>query len=421
MTKTSFNTTTTIFVAIDVAKARNDVLIQLPNGGQKKLKVSNMMKDYQDFVEYLKSFNAPCVIGLEATANYHRPIAYYLHQAGFKVQLVSGFTAARTREALHNSWDKNDPKDAQVILHLLKTGIVQIYYDPLVNNFNDTQEIYKTYRQVSLRKVKVQHSIVNHYLPLYFPEAEKYLHSTRALWFSSFLLHFPVPASIIKHTFDEFVEVAWDVVGRKVDKKNWLFDFYQTAKESIGLPVSENSKAVDMFRIVLKEHNDLCKQMQEIEAISETFLKDNQDYHLLKSIPGIGPIIALIILAEAGDLKRFNHYRQFLKFCGFDLCTYQSGYFRGKSKLSKRGSADLRYAFWLAGTVAIRMRENTFRKKFENYIKQDPTNADLKRKGYTAVASKVARVAYGIVKNQTNYRCYFESVIPSGRITSIAP
>jgi hypothetical protein len=27
---------------------------------------------------------------------------------------------------MHNSWDKNDPKDAQVILHLLKTGLAQI-------------------------------------------------------------------------------------------------------------------------------------------------------------------------------------------------------------------------------------------------------------------------------------------------------
>ena len=29
---------------------------------------------------------------------------------------------ARTREALHNGWDKNDPKDAQVILHMLRIG-----------------------------------------------------------------------------------------------------------------------------------------------------------------------------------------------------------------------------------------------------------------------------------------------------------
>lgn len=67
------------------------------------------------------------------------------------------------------------------------------------------------------------------------------------------------------------------------------------------------------------------------------------------------------------------------------------------------------------------MRENTFRTKFENYIKRDPLNADLKRKAYTAVAAKMARVAYSVVKTQTNYRCYHESVIPSGGIASIGP
>ncbi|KTD24650.1 MULTISPECIES: IS110 family transposase [Legionella] len=159
-----------------------------------------------------------------------------------------------------------------------------------------------------------------------------------------------------------------------------------------------------MFRVILHEHQGLCKRLKEIEETADSFLQGNNDYKKLLSIPGIGPILALMILAEVGDLRRFKHYRQFLKFCGFDLSTHQSGYFRGTSKISKYGNSKLRYAFWLAATVAIRMRENTFRKKFENYIKQDPNNDDLKRKGYTAVAAKMARVVFGIIKNETNYR-----------------
>jgi hypothetical protein len=38
---------------------------------------------------------------------------------------------ARTREALHNGWDKNDPRDAQVILHMLRVGASQTYHDPM--------------------------------------------------------------------------------------------------------------------------------------------------------------------------------------------------------------------------------------------------------------------------------------------------
>ena len=101
---------------------------------------------------------------------------------------MSSIAVARTREALYNSWDKNDPKDAQVILHLLKNGTTQRYLDPLVTGHQDLQEMANTYQQVSLRKVRLQHSLLTHHLPLYFPEAERYLHSSRAEWFTELLL-----------------------------------------------------------------------------------------------------------------------------------------------------------------------------------------------------------------------------------------
>ena len=100
-------------------------------------------------------------------------------------------------------------------------------------------------------------------------------------------------------------------------------------------------------------------------------LAENVDYRRLRQMPGIGPIIAMTILAEAGDLRRFRHHRQFLKFCGLDLATHQSGQFRGQTKLSKFGNARLRRAFWLAAQVAIRQRDNGFRAKYERYIARD--------------------------------------------------
>lgn len=406
----SINTTEgKILVAMDIAKLKNDVLIELPSGQRKRLKIANRKADYEELTNYLKSLNTPCVIAFEATGNYHRPIAYWLQIHGFELRLISSIASAKTREAMYNTWDKNDPKDTQVILHLLKTGITQIYHDPLIHQYNDLQELSKTHDQISLRKVRVQHAIFTHYVPLYFPEVQKYFQASRAQWFSSLLLRFPSPSSITKYTQEEFIDAAWDVSGRKVNKRNWLIDFYETAKISIGIPISEDSQACKMFQIVLQEHIDLCKMRQGVEEAADQYLENNADYQRLRTLPGIGPILALSILAEAGDLRRFTHHRQFIKFCGFDLSTQQSGSFRGRSKLSKRGNARLRRTFWLAGTVALRMRENTFRKKFENYTKEDPKNADLKRKGYTAVAVKMARVAYSLIKTNTDYRCFFET------------
>ena len=175
------------------------------------------------------------------------------------------------------------------------------------------------------------------------------------------------------------------------------------------------------FRLMLTEHLELCGKRAGLERAAHELLKERMDYRLLRSVPGIGPIIALTILAEAGDLRRFHHERQFLKFCGMDLSTAQSGTWRGHSRLSKRGNGRLRCALWMAATIAIRMTENTFRQKFDRYTRSDPKNADLKRKAYTACAAKMARVIYGLMKDQQAYRAYHEDAVPDGRTRSHGP
>ena len=121
-----------VLVAIDIAKARHEVLIAIPGKKRRRrLTVLNQMEDFQRLITSLASYGRPVRAAFEATGNYHRAFAYHLATAGFEVKLVSSVALARTREALHNSWDKNDPKDAQVILHMmvlkvkLRTGIVK--------------------------------------------------------------------------------------------------------------------------------------------------------------------------------------------------------------------------------------------------------------------------------------------------------
>lgn len=408
-----------VYVGIDIAKRKNDVMVKFPNKEQKRFKVVNRLEDFKRLANYLNSLSYECQIGLEASGNYHRPIAYFLQKRGFKIHLVSSLALSRMREAMHNSWDKNDPKDAEVIVHMLKTGVKQVFYDPFIHGFQDIEELSKMHYQISLRKMKLQHSILTHYLPLYFPEAEKYFCSSRAAWFSKVLYNFPSPHLISKMGKEQFIAKAWELVGRKVAKEKFLKDFYVTASNTIGIPVERGSKALEMFRMALKEHHELCIKRKELEDSAHQLLKDNKVYQILRSVPGIGPIIALTIISETGEFSRFTHHRQYLKFCGFDLSTYQSGQFRGQSRLSKRGNRRLRCAYWLAATVATRMRENTFRKKYQRYIKNDPENADLKRKAIVGVASKIARVCYGLVKNQSEYRPYYDEDIPSGEIRSL--
>ncbi|OGT31515.1 MAG: IS110 family transposase [Gammaproteobacteria bacterium RIFCSPHIGHO2_12_FULL_35_23] len=398
-----------LWVAIDIAKYKHEVLIEYPNGAQKRLIIMNTLNDFNRLADKLNDTKLPIQIGFEATGYYHRGLAYFLIKSGFNVKLISSIATARTRDAHYNSRDKNDKRDANIILYLLKSGVTQYYYDPVIAETNDIQELSNTYDRVTFRKTQLQHSILNHYLPLYFPEAEKYFCSTRAKWFAEFFYAFPCPNAITCYKEEEFIEKAWSLVGRKVDKHNWLKDVYFSAQNSVGLPIDTRSKTIDMYRLILNDFAEICRQRNDIENLADSYLAQREDYVRLKTVPGIGPIIAMTILAEAGNLRRFKHVNQFLKYCGFDLATKKSGTFSGKTTLSKRGNAKLRQMFWMASTIAIRMRENTFRRKYENYIKEDPKNANLKRKAYVAVAAKMARVVYSMIHHQTDYYCTHSS------------
>lgn len=416
MAKIDTNLTDYVLVAIDISKNRHDILIAAP-GKKRRRRVTlmNTFEDYRRLIDILRDYGCPVRIGFEATGNYHRTLVYQLAMAGFELQLISSVAIARTREALHNSWDKNDPKDAQVILHMLEIGAVQVFYDPLIAQTNDIQELSKTHDIVSQSKTQLWHRILTHYLPLYFPEADRFHRNSRTEWFLAFLEKFPSPHMISALSKEEFISQAWEVVGRKVEKKLLLSDIYETAKDSIGLPIAADSDAIRMFRMVLAEGRSLIRQRDTIEARADELLSNQEDYKLLRSIPGIGPISALTILAEAGDVRRFRHHRQFLKFCGMDLATIQSGMFRGRSKISKYGNARLRQMLWVAAHAAVLKRANSFRDKFERYISKDRHNPDLRRKALTAIAAKMARTVHAVIKSGAPYRPFFEGTSPGGK------
>lgn len=404
-----------VFVAIDVAKHQHQALIETPNGKRRSLAFANSRAGFAQLAGELKRHRLPVDAAFEATGDYHRALASFLHQCGFRLHLVSSVATARTREALYNSWDKNDPKDAQVILHLLKTGATQVFHDAFLSGYNDLQELASTYYQAGRRKVAIYNALMTHYLPIYFPEAKPYMCTSRSTWLIRLLAMTPCPSAVLKYSKSDFIKAASAIQHKKFDRSRWLSDFYESAKTSIGVPIVEDSTSITMFRFVLSEYLHACEIRASLETQALERLNGNADFQRLQTIPGVGPVLALTIMAESGDLRRFGHYRQYLKYCGFDLCTDQSGRSRGSSRLSKRGNGRLRYAFWMAGVVAIRRRENSFRAKFERYVSADPRNADLKRKACTAVAAKVARVAYGLLKAGVDYRRFHELAIPSGR------
>ncbi len=303
-------------VAIDIARYSNAVLVETGAGKRHRFRMANTAADFERLLSFLRGLPGVCRVALEPTGDYHRPIAYRLLTEGFEVVGISSVAQARYREAMVNSWDKNDPKDAAVILEMLRRGAVQRYVDPMIAGHHDLQELAKTYYQVSRARTKVQHSLINHCLPLYFPEMHRYWATTRNEWFVRFLLQFPTPAHLRSLPRDRFVEAAWEVVGRKVDKRAKLEEMWEMAGNTAALPHAPDSLAVETFRITLRRYQELNALRAELEDRAEQALAADADFAHLKTLPGIGSVLAMTVLAEGGDLRRFGHHRQFLKYCG---------------------------------------------------------------------------------------------------------
>ena len=273
-----------VLVAIDVSKHRQEVLIERPEGGRRRrLTVMATKQDYDHLAEQLAAIERPILVGFEATGNYHRTLAHRLLVAGFELRLISSVALARTREALHNGWDKNDPKDAQVILQMLRIGATQHYVDPLAAGINDLQELSKTHEAISKAKTQTWHRILTHYLPLYFPEIGRFAGNSRSDWFLALIERFPTPGSITALGSEAFSAEAWPLVGRKVSKARLINDIFETACTSIALPVPEDSAAITMFRMVIAQARSLIHQRDRIEQLAHATLAEHHDYQLLSA------------------------------------------------------------------------------------------------------------------------------------------
>ena len=117
------------------------------------------------------------------------------------------------------------------------------------------------------------------------------------------------------------------------------------------------------------------------------------------TIPGIGVVTALTLMAEVGDIHRFSSPKALVAYAGLDPKIRQSGLsLKRNTRLTKRGSPYLRHGMYLAATVAER-HDAYLRTIFEK------KRAEGKRykEATIVVARKLLNCAYAVWKNNTAY------------------
>jgi len=145
----------------------------------------------------------------------------------------------------------------------------------------------------------------------------------------------------------------------------------------------------------------LTKQIDSIDKKILERAKEDETFYLLKTIPGIGDILAFTILYEVGDISRFTNARAFCSYCRVVPGIHQSSNKTHRSPNSKQGNHYLKWAFSQSAIMAIRHYPRIRRL-------HDKLSAKRKKAARLVASSiishKLAQATYHVMRKQCVYR-----------------
>jgi transposase len=121
---------------------------------------------------------------------------------------------------------------------------------------------------------------------------------------------------------------------------------------------------------------------------------DNQAYHRLRTIPGVGEVLSLVLLYEIQDIARFERVQHFVSYCRLVKCAHESAGKRTGSGGAKIGNAHLKWAFSQAACLLLRGNQRA------QAWMEAKTAKYGKGKALTLLAKKLATAVYFMLQRQ---------------------
>jgi transposase len=124
------------------------------------------------------------------------------------------------------------------------------------------------------------------------------------------------------------------------------------AQQSVGVRFLADAAQLEV-RCLLAQIDLLEAQRQQVDAALAQLMTQVPQY--ITSVPGVGATTGAALLAEIGDIRRFDAPEKRIAYAGIDAAVHQTGQFEAtQMHMSKRGSPYLRHALWQAASMAIR-------------------------------------------------------------------
>ena len=390
-------------VGIDVSKGKSTIAVMRPFGEVvvSPFEVLHTDSELSELARLLKSLDGETRVVMESTGNYHAPVAWLLHGAGFYVSVVN---AMLVHDYGNNSLRrvKTDRKDA---VKLANYGLDHWFTLPRYVPEEDTRLMlkacYRQYQQYSKVRTMLKNNLIS-LLDTAFPDAnrlftsppradgsEKWVDFVATFW------HCECVCGLSEKAFTTKYRKWCKKHGYNFSEEKAL-GIYASACGHVGIMPKTNTtkllveqaisqlQATSAALVALKqEMQSLASYLPESPVVMEMF--------------GVGPTLGPQLMAEIGDVRRFHSKKALVAFAGIDSPPYQSGQMNvcGRS-ISKRGSASLRRTLFLV--MGVYLKNAPTNEPVYQFMDKKRTEGKPYRVYMMASANKFLRIYYASVK-----------------------
>lgn len=150
-----------------------------------------------------------------------------------------------------------------------------------------------------------------------------------------------------------------------------------------------------MIRFINKQIKTIEKDCENIVDKDE-MIKAKVDK--VTTIPGVGFTTAIVVIAETHGFTLITSIKQLVSYAGLDIMIRESGKWKGKSKITKKGNVQIRKALYFPSYSSVKYSE-TSRKFYERLFERKGKSMIAA----TAVQRKLLGLIYTLWKNDTTY------------------
>lgn len=351
-----------LFVGLDVSKTKLDVCFLSRDDDYNTVLYQTTVRNSDAGASHIKqsilqfheelSFDK-IVVGMEATGLYSTHPSLYFSQDP-DLQLINVQTVIENPRVIHRFskvWtdEKNDTLDAQLIAEFLSTGKYNAALprsDQYVALLRLTRARYQLVHQMTEAQ---QHYVENLYYKCNTLTTELKNENINTSVFSSTMVQLmtgDITMSSIHSMETEELANLLQKYGRQrfKDPEKLAMVIKKSIRDSYRLGrVAQDSIDINLgiqMRIIRAFEQEIKTVDKAIKDIMETL----PEATCLMSIPGIGPVYAAGILAEVGQIDRFDHEGKLAKYAGLYWPKHQSGNFQKENTpIAKSGNRYLRY------------------------------------------------------------------------------